>query len=361
MRRALLAIAATALSWTLIGLAAQAADPIQVLIITGNHHPAHKWKETTQALQDFLPSPRRIIVAVTTTPARDLTPENLAKYDVLLLNYRENAPTANAENTWTEANKKAFLDAVRGGKGLVVFHNASGAFANPNWAEFEKATAGGWRAQGNHGPKHEFVVKKTDVKHPISAGLPAQFNHAIDELYQNSLMVPGNVVLATAYSDPSKPRGTGKDEPVIWVNQYGSGRVFHIALGHDTTAMADSNFRAWMKRGVEWAGTGEVGSAAIPTRSRDEFAFVKGTVKVKGQPLAAGGMLTFITQLGRIKAAGPEVPVQAGGTYQGMARVGKNFVSLHPRPVRGQAPKIEQELTVEIKSGVNTFDFDFGG
>ena len=32
------------------------------------------------------------------------------------------------------------------------------------------------------------------------------------------MMVPGSDVLATAYSDPDKPRGTGKDEPVIWVN-----------------------------------------------------------------------------------------------------------------------------------------------
>ena len=65
--------------------------------------------------------------------------------------------------------------------------------------------AGG--SQGFHGPKHVFTVKKTDVKHPISEGLPAEFEHTIDELYQNSVMVPGNDVLATAYSDPGKPQG----------------------------------------------------------------------------------------------------------------------------------------------------------
>ena len=112
---------------------------------------------------------------------------------------------------------------MRDGKGLVVYHFASSAFTKPNWDEFEKAVAGGWRSQGFHGPKHVFTVKKTDVKHPISDGLPAQFEHAIDELYQNSVMVPGSVVLATAYSDPKKPRGTGKDEPVIWVNQLRQG------------------------------------------------------------------------------------------------------------------------------------------
>jgi hypothetical protein len=31
-------------------------------------------------------------------------------------------------------------------------------------------------------------------------------------------MVRGSIVLATAHSDRNKPKGTGKDEPVIWVN-----------------------------------------------------------------------------------------------------------------------------------------------
>ena len=129
----------------------------------------------------------------------------------------------------------------REGKGLVVFHFASSAF--PKWDEFGKAIAGGWRSQGFHGPKHVYTVKKTAVKHPISDGLPAEFTHTIDELYQNSVMEPGNEVLATAYSDPKKPRGTGKDEPIIWVNTYGKGRVYNNALGHDVEAMTDPNFR----------------------------------------------------------------------------------------------------------------------
>ena len=71
-------------------------------------------------------------------------------------------------------------------------------------------------------------------------------------------MVPESVVLATAYSDPNKPKGTGKDEPVIWVNSYGKGRVYENVLGHDVTAMSDPQFQESMRRGVIWAGTGKV-------------------------------------------------------------------------------------------------------
>jgi type 1 glutamine amidotransferase len=195
----------------------------------------------------------------TARPAKDLNDDNLAKYDVLILNYKETKDGAE-DTKWSDANKDAFLKAVKGGKGLVVHHFGSAAFANPNWKEFEQAIAGGWRTQGFHGPKHEFDVKKTDVKHPITEGLPSGFHHVIDELYSASMRTKGSVVLLTAYCDASKPSGTGMDEAVVWVNQYGKGRVVENALGHDTTAMSDKNYQELMRRCVEWAGTGQVAS-----------------------------------------------------------------------------------------------------
>ena len=42
-----------------------------------------------------------------------------------------------------------------------------------------------------------------------------EFKHGRDELYQNSLMLPGSEVLFTAYSDKAKDtKNTGKDEPM---------------------------------------------------------------------------------------------------------------------------------------------------
>jgi type 1 glutamine amidotransferase len=235
--------------------------PVKVLIITGDTHPAHDWKATTPALRDVLTAPGKvqIVVDVTTTPAKDLTDENLAKYDVLLLNYLNfKKPSESPETTWSDANKAAFLKAIRDdGKGLVVIHHASGSFTKPNWVEFEQAV-GGWRTRGFHGPAHEFTVKKTAESHPISEGAPAEFAHVTDELYQNSLLPPGSVVLATAYSDPSKPKGTGKDEAVIWASQFGKGRVFEDVLGHDVATINDPGFQTWLRRGTLWAATGKV-------------------------------------------------------------------------------------------------------
>lgn len=254
------AITAAAVWASLLAPGATAAEPVKALIITGDNVGAHDWKGTTAALQEILATPEgRFAVDVAAAPARDLTPEKLAGYDVLILNYRE-TPQGADETKWSDANKKALLDAVRDGKGLFVHHFASAAFARPNWEEYEKMIAGGWRTQGFHGPKHEFEVKKA-AAHPITEGLPEKFAHTIDELYSNSMVTPGSTVIATAFCDPAKPRGTGKDEPVIWVNQYGKGRVCNNALGHDTTAMANPHYREWVRRGVEWAATGKVAPA----------------------------------------------------------------------------------------------------
>src|SRR5712691_114226 len=169
--------------------------PIQVLIITGDH--GHKWKETTPFLKEVL-TKAGDKVDVTETPAKDLTPANLAKYDVLLLNYRNTAQGAkeNPASVWSEENKQAFTDAVKNGKGLVVYHHASSAFDTDK--EFEKVIAGGWRKQGFHGKMHEFTVT-VRKDHPITKGI-SEFKHGRDELYQNSLITTGSEVLATAYS-----------------------------------------------------------------------------------------------------------------------------------------------------------------
>src|SRR4051794_25258904 len=62
------------------------AKPVKVLIITGDH--GHNWKETTPFIKDIL-TKAGMTADVTETPAKDLTADNLAKYDVLFLNYKD--------------------------------------------------------------------------------------------------------------------------------------------------------------------------------------------------------------------------------------------------------------------------------
>jgi type 1 glutamine amidotransferase len=256
LRRIFLATAVAALIGVFPILAAD-REPIRVLIITGDH--GHDWKKTTPYIQEFL-TKAGMKVDVTETPAKDLNSANLAKYDVLLLNYKDTNKGA-PETRWSDENKKAFADAIREGKGLVVYHHASSAFTSGSAfdKEFERIIAGGWRKQGNHGKRHVFTVTISKTDNPITKGMPASFVHANDELYQNSVMFPENVVLATAFSDKAiDGKNSGKDEPILWVSTYGKGRVCENVLGHDVPAMESPGFQTLLIRGLEWAATGEV-------------------------------------------------------------------------------------------------------
>lgn len=249
-----------AVSWTTTTSAEQ--GPIKVLIVTGDH--GHKWKETTPFLKNFL-SKAGMKVDVTETPAKDLTADLLAKYDVFLLNYKD-TKNGSADTRWSEDNKKAFADAVRAGKGLVVYHHASSAFVGGSAfdREFEQMIAGGWRKQGNHGKRHVFSVTIRKPDHPITKDMPPEFRHSIDELYQNSVMFPENEVLVTAFSDKTiDPKNSGKLEPIVWVAKCGKGRVCENVLGHDVEAMQSLGFQTLMIRCVEWAATGTA-NYAVP-------------------------------------------------------------------------------------------------
>jgi ABC-type sugar transport system substrate-binding protein len=114
IRRTFLATAAAL--FLALPVSAADKDPIKVLIITGDH--GHAWKQTTPFLKEIL-SKAGMKVDVTETPAKDLTSANLAKYDVLLLNYKD-TKNGGPDTRWSDENKKAFTEAVKNGKGLVV-------------------------------------------------------------------------------------------------------------------------------------------------------------------------------------------------------------------------------------------------
>lgn len=234
-------------------ISATEARAAKVLVITGDEY--HAWKQTAPFIKDLLAKAGHT-VEVTETPSKDLTPENLKRFDVLVLNYRNTPKGAkdNPASVWSNENKQAFLDAIQGGKGLYVYHWASSAFTTDSAIdkEYERALAGGWRKQGNHGKPHAFSVT-VRKDHPVTAGV-TEFMHGPDELYQNSVMFPESTVLATAFADSKiDPKNSGKHEPVVWIAQYGKGRVVENVLGHDVAAMQGAPFQKLLVQGVSWA------------------------------------------------------------------------------------------------------------
>ena len=236
------------------------AAPLRVLIVTGETDlPYHDWRVTTPFLRGVLERTGRFDVKVAEEP-RALNKAALAAYDVLVLNY--NGPR------WSPEAEQAVEDFVRSGKGMIAFHGVSyGPFygqdlkkrqlAGTPWPAYADLMGVTWKLENiGHSQRHVFPVKWANRNHPIARGLDATFL-ANDELYHRMDHRTNVEVIASAYSAP-QAGGTGKDEPIVWTVPFGKGRVLHMTLGHDLSAMAQPGFLAAFARGTEWAATGDV-------------------------------------------------------------------------------------------------------
>ncbi|HEY5314516.1 MAG TPA: ThuA domain-containing protein [Pirellulales bacterium] len=259
-----------------------AAEKFKALIVDGQNN--HNWKATTPLLQKHLADSGLFIVEIATSPPKggdmQAFKPDFAAHQVVVSNY-------NGED-WSPATQAALVDFVRSGGGLVIVHAADNAFGK--WAEYNRMIGlGGWGGRseksgpylrfrdgkivrdtsagrgGSHGKQHAFEVIVRDPQHPVTAGLPTNWMHAPDELYDRLRGPAENIdVLATAYSDPATG-GTGEHEPMLLTISYGQGRVFHTTLGHSPEAMKSVDFIVTYQRGTQWAASGKVLDASVPS------------------------------------------------------------------------------------------------
>ena len=227
-----------------------AADkPVKVLILSGQNN--HNWRATTPELQSILTQNGRFAVDVTEHP-ETCDAATFSKYDVLLSNWNTFGKNATVKD-WPPQTREAFVNFVRNGGGFVVVHAGGASF--PDWSDYQKIIGGTWGKGTGHGPIHEFEVKFTDAKSRITEGL-APFK-TTDELWHRMAVQPDKTVLATAFSALDQG-GSGNDEPVVLVTQFGKGRCFNLVLGHDVKGMQNPGFQTLLVRGTEWAATGAV-------------------------------------------------------------------------------------------------------
>jgi type 1 glutamine amidotransferase len=259
------------------------AATMPALIVDGQNN--HDYKSTTPHLKKLLEETGLFTVDVATSPGKggDMSafkPE-FKKYRVIISNY-------NGE-PWSQETQDAFVAYVRGGGGFVSVHAADNSF--PKWKEYNEMIAvGGWEGRneksgpylrwrtngpvpafvhdmtpgtgGHHGQQHPFVVEARVRKHPILAELPVEWMHAKDELYDRLRGPAQNVTVLASALSTKESGGSGEQEPMLMVIQFGQGRVFHTALGHnngkDLTAQKCVGFITTFQRGTEWAATGNV-------------------------------------------------------------------------------------------------------
>ena len=233
----------------LISLPVSAQNTIKTLILTGQNN--HNWPVSSVVMKQVLENSGLFHVDILISPekGKDMSSfiVDFSSYSLVVVDYNG--------DQWPEETKKRFVEYAQKGGGIVIYHAADNPF--PDWDEYSKICAlGGWEgrneksgpyvywkdgalfkdmtpgAGGSHGRRHEYVLNNRNSEHPITKGLPAQWLHAEDELYDR-MRGPGNIkdILYTAYSD-KETGGSGREEPLVFTVDYGKARIFHTMLGH---------------------------------------------------------------------------------------------------------------------------------
>lgn len=165
-----------------------------------------------------------------TSNPNDLNADNLKNYDALVL-------YANHDSI-TNEQEKALLNYVENGGGFVPVHCASWCFRNSD--KFIDLVG----AQFLKHKTDTFTTQIVKADHPITKSLKPFSTW--DETYEHDKFAKDITVLMERVEGEHH-------EPWTWVKEFGKGRVFYTAYGHDERTWNNPGFHQLMREGILWA------------------------------------------------------------------------------------------------------------
>ena len=147
--------------------------------------------------------------------------------------------------TLSNTMKNSLENFISDGGGMFGFHTACICF--DDWSEWIEILGGKWKwGSSFHPPLGLVSVHSTNEKHYITEGI--ETFDIVDEVYSNLLISPNIHPLLMA-----RPHNSKISEPILWVNNYGKGKVVFDGLGHNKESINDINHSEIIKRCVKWA------------------------------------------------------------------------------------------------------------
>ena len=194
------------------------------------------------------------------------TPENAARFDAFFfftsgdLTHEDRNGRGDNYPLMTLEGKKAFMDAVRNGKGFVGCNTANYTFVESVSPGEKNDPANAWRytkmigsGYMGHNEIQNGHFSYLDRKFPGMEKVPADYA-PVDQWYAfNRLMPDLHVIMAL---DSGKLTGNlyeRPDYPIAWARMEGKGRVFYTTMGHTAEIWKDATFLRMLLGGIRWA------------------------------------------------------------------------------------------------------------
>jgi type 1 glutamine amidotransferase len=169
-------------------------------------------------------------------------------------------------NPMSADGKKAFLDAIAGGKGFVGMHCATDTFHSKGDEvdPYIKMIGGEFIS---HGAQQVAKLTVTNPGFPGASGFGPSFS-INDEWYsQKNLADDLHVIIAHDTSGMNGWQYERPDFPQTWARLHGKGRVFYTSMGHREDVWSNPLYQGLLLGALAWA-TGKVDVSVEPNVSR---------------------------------------------------------------------------------------------
>jgi len=205
--------------------------------------------------------------------------KNLEKFDAIIMNNSNGSwirPTKEDlpkfEEYGTDIDKleqmlrKNFVDWLRNGHGIVVYHHGMGA--NNQWPEFKEIIGAGY---WGHPWNEEIGVKIDDPDSPLLKAFDWKNFRLDEEIFQfrepysrEKLHVLLSMDVKTTNMTVPWIHRTDNDFALSWIKSYGKGRVFYSEFGHHTEIWWNKNILQFYLDGIQFA-TGDLQADTTPS------------------------------------------------------------------------------------------------
>jgi type 1 glutamine amidotransferase len=258
--RLLLAVCATLICAVTLQAADKKEGGYRILMLTqsaGFKHGSVTRKDkplapAEQALTEIGIRSNLFRVDCTQDAAKDFTKENLKNYDIVFFYTTGNLPIKEADLDYFF---KEWLPTK--GHGFIGAHSAADTYHNyqPYWDMI-----GGTFNGHPWGSGSTVTVTVHDKNHPASKPWGDEFQIK-DEIYQFKNWQPEKVRVLMSMNMAKTALKKPYQIPILWVKNYGDGKVMHISLGHNEAVWQNEQFQASLLGGIRWELNLEEGDA----------------------------------------------------------------------------------------------------
>jgi type 1 glutamine amidotransferase len=240
----------------------KASRPTRILFVTqsaGFKHPSvtrkpHQLSHAEQVMTELGIRSGEFRIDSTQDVEANFTPEVLEHYDVVMFFTTGDLPIPESTREW-------FLNKwlKQPGHGFLGVHSAADTYHNyePYWDMI-----GGTFDGHPWGADSTVTVNVHDTEHPASQPWGREFVIK-DEIYQFKNWQPDKVRVLMSLNMEKTQHKEPRHVPILWVKEYGEGRVMHMSLGHREDVWSNPTYQESLLGGIRWL-TGQAEGDATP-------------------------------------------------------------------------------------------------